>query len=492
MRSSGVPRGKRVTITRREWLASGVGLMAEACTRAVSRATLPGSTRRPIVIVGAGLAGLAVATELVENGRDVVVLEAQRRPGGRILTLRAPFADSLFVEAGATHVVGDPDLLDLMHTAGVTVSKPRPSRGLATIEYFEGKRTRFDPGVEPPERRAFSPDEQKLDFLGRLIRYFGAVKGVDPTLAWPPPALAHHDAQTGAELLRERGASPGYIDDFATGFVGERISDVSGAFVLREMAGFFRDFDLPSGRVDGGSDRLPLGLARKLGGRVVYGAEVKRIDRTDDGARVAYLSEGTLHQLAADRIVCAIPYTVLRHLEVVPAFSDRKQRAIRELPMVSVARVFAQFDRRFWLLRGDSGSAETDLRTGPVRDETKLEPGTAGVLGAYASAERARWIMSLPEPERLRAFVEDVEKVHPGAKGHFAVGASKCWDEDPFARGAYAYFKPGQVMDLGPAIASAEGRVHFAGDHTSYRPGFMHGAVSSARRVVREILSADK
>jgi len=71
-------------------------------------------------------------------------------------------------------------------------------------------------------------------------------------------------------------------------------------------------------------------------------------------------------------------------------------------------------------------------------------------------------------------------------------GASKCWDEDPFARGVYAYFKPGQIMELGPAIASGEGRVHFAGDHTSCRPGFMHGAVSSARRVVREILAADK
>lgn len=67
---------------------------------------------------------------------------------------------------------------------------------------------------------------------------------------------------------------------------------------------------------------------------------------------------------------------------------------------------------------------------------------------------------------------------------------TKCWDEDPFARGAYAWFRPGQMAELGRMLASVEGRVHFAGDHTSHRPGWMHGALASSKRVVKEVLEA--
>jgi monoamine oxidase len=434
---------------------------------------------------------LVAALDLVEDGRDVVVLEAQSRPGGRILTLRAPFAESEYVEAGAVHVVGDPDLLALLASVGVRVVKPKPPRGLATLEYFGGRRIRYEVGQEPPDRHAFSAEERPLDFFGRLTRYFGFVKGTDPALPWPPPALARYDAMTGADLLAELGASPAYAESFAGGFFGERIADVSGAFVLREMASFFRDVDLgPAGRIDGGSDQLPLALARRLGGRILYGAEAKRIEQDEVEARVAFVHRGELHRLRADRVVCAIPYTVLRHLEIAPALSEPKARAIRELPAVSVARVFARFDRRFWAERGEAGDAETDLPMGAVRDETKLEPGSSGILGAYLSGDRAREVAARPEARRLDAFLDDAEKVHPGARGRFVAGVTKCWDEDPFARGAYAWFKPGQMTELGPALASPEGRVHFAGDHTSHRPGFMHGAVASARRVAREIRTA--
>jgi monoamine oxidase len=67
-------------------------------------------------------------------------------------------------------------------------------------------------------------------------------------------------------------------------------------------------------------------------------------------------------------------------------------------------------------------------------------------------------------------------------------GITHCWDDDPFARGAHAWFAPGEMLSLGPALASAEGRVHFAGDHTSHRPGWMHGALASAKRAVAEVL----
>jgi monoamine oxidase len=60
-------------------------------------------------------------------------------------------------------------------------------------------------------------------------------------------------------------------------------------------------------------------------------------------------------------------------------------------------------------------------------------------------------------------------------------------DTDPFQRGAYSFFKPGQLIGLAPHLATREGRLRFAGDHTSHRPGFMHGALASARRVADEI-----
>jgi monoamine oxidase len=452
---------------------------------------LPKVSGRPVVVIGAGLSGLVAALDLVKSGVDVVVLEAQSRPGGRIHTIRAPFTGGLYAEAGATHVIGDPQLLAVIASAGVKVIQPKAPRGLAGVTYIDGKRSRLGPDEEAPRRTVFSADEEALDFQGRMRRYFGNVTGFDEMGPWPPPALARHDGQSGTELLRELGASPGYIEEFGKEWAGDRIDAMSGAFLQLEMAGFFRAIARQGGgRIEGGSDRLPFALAAQLGARVTYGAEVKRIEQDERGARVAFVRDGRLERIEADRVVCAIPYSVLRHVEVAPGFSAMKQRAVQELPMVSVVRAFAQIDKRLWSERGEAGDVETDLPTGSVRDETKLQPGKAGVLGAYLSNGDARRFTALPPAERLRAFVEGADKAHPGAKEHFVAGTVKSWDEDPFQRGAYAWFEKGQMTAFGGAIASFEGRVHFAGDHTSNRPGWMHGAVASAKRVVREVLVA--
>jgi len=91
------------------------------------------------------------------------------------------------------------------------------------------------------------------------------------------------------------------------------------------------------------------------------------------------------------------------------------------------------------------------------------------------------------EPERIQTVLAFAERAHPGLRRHFVVGASKSWDSEPFQRGAYAYFQPGQVRALAPYLGNPEGRCHFCGDHTSQRPGFMHGALASAWRVVAEL-----
>jgi monoamine oxidase len=486
--------------SRREWLLGAAALVAAGCVHSAPNAQkAPGppstpSTRsrsngRPVVVLGAGLAGLATALSLANSGVDVVVLEAQSRPGGRIHTVRA-FSEGLYAEAGATFVGGDPDLLALIASVDVKLVRPQAPRGLATVAYLQGKRTRLGIDEDPPARHVFTAEEAELGFMGRRKKLFGNMTRFDESAPWPPPALARHDAQNGIELLTELGASPGYTAEFGSSAVGEHMEEVSGAFVLREMAGFLRDVSLEGGgRIAGGTDRLPFAIAQRLGARVLYGAEVKRIAQDERGARVSFVRGGVVENLEADRIVCAIPYSVLRHVETAAGFSAMKQRAIHELPMVSVARVYAQVDRRFWLERGEGGDVDTDLPTGSLRDETRLQPGTAGVLGAYLSSDKARAFTALPVADRLAAFLDGAEKAHPGAKAHVVSGTMKCWDEDPFARGAYAWFKKDQMMAFGAAMSAPEGRVHFAGDHTSHRPGWMHGAVASATRAAREVLA---
>src|SRR5262249_13782925 len=151
-----------------------------------------------------------------------------------------------------------------------------------------------------------------------------------------------------------------------------------------------------------------------------------------------------------------------------------------------VGRIYLESDERFWSLRGESGDASTDLDIGRVRDETAAQEAKSGVLGAYLTGKRATLFAGLSETERIQKALSDAETAHPGLKSHFKHGLTKFWAEDPYARGAYAWYRPGQLTRYANVIGAAEGRIHFCGDHTSYRPGFMHGALASSQRVVEE------
>lgn len=470
-------------LRRRAFFAAPLGLLACQPTRA------PREGAKRVVVVGAGLAGLAVAHALRRRGIDVLVLEAQDRPGGRISTLRSPWTEGLYVEQGATHVVPEPNLLALLAFAGVELTYARPRRDLARASVARGARSVRAADAEPPAPPGFTDDERRLGFIGGLQHYLPEATKADPTVAWPPPELAHLDAVDGVTLLRQRGASDAWIAEFGAAHFGESLDRISGAFVVREIAALQRDIERPgkSARIAGGSDVFPRKLAALLGDAVRYRAEVKSIDAGTTGARVEAIIDGRREHVDAARVVCALPYTALRHV-AIGRLSPLKARAIAEQPMVSVVRGYLGVDERVWLAHGESADVETDLPIGAVRDETQLQTEAKGaVLGAYLSGERARAIAALDEVTRARELVDGARAALPDVEGHLGTVAWKSWDADPYARGAYAWFRPGQMREFGAALYAPEGRVHFAGDHVSYRPGFMHGALASAARVVAEI-----
>lgn len=444
-------------------------------------------------MVGGGLAGLATALDLKARGFDVVVLEAQDRVGGRIATIRVPFHEGLYAEAGALHVVGDPDLVALCERVGVTIaSGPRPPQRGAQVRFVGGGREVTSGDAPDPPLPGLSAEEITLGSAGRRARYFTAAATLDPLLLAPTSEdLVALDRLSLGQHLRALGASTAYIDDFGDGFsMGEGADAPSALGVVRELANIQRERGLKGGgRIPGGTDRLPSALADRLGDRVIRGAQVRRITTRSDRVEVGFVRGGVETRIDAARVVLAIPFSVLRHVEVAPGLSPMKRRAVEEIPSASVVRMFAEARTRFWDARGESGTADTDLSVGRVRDETVFLPGTPGVLGAYLSGQAARAFCKRAPEDRARTLITDLERVHPGIRDACTATFVKAWDEDPFARGAYAWFRPGQLAELGPHVATPEGRLHFAGDHTSHRPGFMHGAVASAKRVVGEVVA---
>jgi monoamine oxidase len=433
--------------------------------------------RKKTIVVGAGLAGLSAAYELVQSGHQVTVLDARDRPGGRVLTLRDTFADGQYAEAGAETFGETHNFVQHYVQALQLETIPAWNYGKLTSLVLRG-------GLRTPS---------SSDLTRKYI--VPAVKEIGDPLApgWPSADLLRQfDRVSMVELLQSRGASSEeiaqleiiYSDSWDNGTTPD-----SALCLLRDEAIARKG---ASFRIRGGNDQLPKALARSLGARVHYRTTLERIQQNSNQVTVTASTSGRRSQISADYLICAIPFTVLRSIEVSPAFSEGKQRAIRELSYNSVTRVYVQSQTRSWIADGLSGYAATDLPVGTVWDCTEGQPGARGILECYASGERARRLASLSEPLRVRTVVENLQKVFPNAS--LNAGSEKAvsiaWDADPLVKGAFAWFKRDQMSALLPHIARREGRVFFAGEHTSPWFGWMQGALESGNRAAHEVNEA--
>jgi len=452
------------------------------------------STTKKVIVIGAGLAGLSAAYELTQAGHDVTLLEARTRAGGRVQTLREPFSDGIYAEAGAISVYDVHDwTMKYLKLFGLALDPVAPS-SLASLYHLRGKRVEVkrDEGIEWP--LSLTPEEKRLSRSGMwqqyvepLVKEWGRAAAPDGV----PEALRKYDQMTFSEFLRQQGASADAVALLRlnyTDFWGDGIDSVTALGLLREIG--HREMAKARYTIRGGSDLLPKAFAARLADKIRYGTPVVKIEHDARGVRVVYLQAGTHQTLAADYLICAMPFSTLKQIEVSPGFSPEKQRAVEQLPYTSVARVYLQTRKRFWLDAGLTGTAFTDLPIMSIYDSTFNQPGARGILEAYMGGPQARRATTMKEGERVSFTLEQVEKIHPAVRENFEGAASKCWDADEWARGGYAWFRPGQLTSLAPHIARPEGRIHFAGEHASAWPGWMQGALESGNRAAREVNQA--
>lgn len=449
-----------------------------------------------VLVVGAGLAGLAAAYELDRLGYDVLVLEAQQRPGGRVLTLRAPFADKgqLYVEAGAAYFPDNHEhVMRYARSFGLPLRRVASSRGVG-LAYLRGRRLKFtdvaiDPSLMP---YTFNREEQTVGLFGIFMHYFWPLQAHLKDLGQQSffSSYGHLDDISLAEHLRKQGASDDAIKLISLGSFYSELDQVSALWGIKQ---FMMGTSAAYQEVAGGNDQLPAAFAAALKSRIRYGMAVRAVRHGPAGVEVIARSAARGQQeekFSAERVVLAIPAPLLDKLQIEPPLSPEKQRALRELTSADVFSAFLCCRRRFWEEEGLSGTVFTDLPLQHLYHATVNQAGPRGVLAAEASGVRAAFFGNLPRGERLSAVIEQAAKFFPQIAAEVEIGETIHWGENEWARGAFSVFGPGQLKRLLPLLARPEGRLHFAGEYTSWWNGWAEGALESGERAAREVAAA--
>jgi monoamine oxidase len=445
-----------------------------------------------VIVIGAGLAGLNAALALEAAGARVRVLEAQQRVGGRIHSMGQHGSTT---EAGGTFIgAGYVRVIAAAERYGVQLVDVTP-----LLQFFReqdlvlgGETIRQRDWPTHPRNPFPARDKEQLPW-----NYHRVLTVRDNPLAapedWLDPEHAALDVSA-YEWLRGLGLSDEAIA-VAYGInpsYGRDARDVSallllfrGAFSRAQRAHASKDsIGFTAQR---GVQRIPEAMRDALRGELQLGCEVTVIAATAAGLEVR-CANGS--HFAARHVVVAIPPGVLRRIAIDPPLPAAQAAAVTSLPSQPLTQVYLRPKSRFWEGDGYAPSLFTDSHAGMIaaaRD--RLNPGAVTSFAAWIAGDAAAELDRLPPAEAGAAVIREIERLRPAAKGQLELIGSHSWGADPYAAGAWVYFRPGEVTRFAGIIGRPHGRLHFCGEHLAVANRGMEGAMESGERAAAEILT---
>jgi len=434
-----------------------------------------------VIVVGAGLAGLAAARDLALGGADVLVLEARDRVGGRVEQVSVD--DGRPVQLGGELVgCAHAAYLGLVEELGLTLASTYTSvAGATTYDLVEGV-FRSEDGFP------FATSGERADYE-RVERLFGQlVATVDPDDPWSHPDASRLDGLSWAAWLRSVDALPSTCRAVEVGALALAAGSSEQTSLLAELRkaaavgddGFYA-YDLwESMQVAEGSAEVALRMGAELGERVRLRAVATAITVSPSGCRVR-LASG--EELVAEAVVCALPVSVLHAIEL-EGVSPERLASLRAQRHARAAKVVAVYERSVWEDLGANGLSEGELllsSTWPQRD---------GVLSGLVAPERVMWLAATAEEHRLPALCAEVARMYGDEASTPAHSFLRLWATDPFTLGYTTHWWPGDVLRVGPLHGTHEPPFYVCGSD-QWAAGYMEGAVRTGRAAAAAALRSE-
>ena len=511
-------------LTRREFLKRSGVVAGGAYPAMMAMGLVPAAPVHPfrlegsgngkeVVILGAGLAGLASAYELSKLGYRCTILEARERAGGRCWSVRrgsvneetgfgshaAGFDEGQYFNAGPSRIP---------HHHGLTLHYCKELNVPIQVYNNVNENTYFySEGKGPLSNKKIRVREVHSDVRGWMAELLA--KAMDGGKA--DAGMSKEDTLKVIEYLRAEGgldvdklykasARRGYIESPGP---GDREGKLGEPLTLLAM--------LRSGLLDpdfynvaeytyelqgtlfqavGGMDRIAAAFEQKVKGMIHYQAEVKSIHNLEQGVTITYTDKTGEKALNADLCVCTIPLPVLSNID--HNFGPDASRAIDSVVYMNTGKIGLQFKRRFW--EEDEGiyggiTHTNNQLTQMFYPSYDYLSGKGILIGYYNFNEKAVATGNLSYLQREQLALEKGSLIHPQYRQEFETSFSVSWHKTRYNLGGWALYSAEERQSLYKALLQPDKQVYFAGEHMTYLNAWMAGALESARSVVAALHS---
>lgn len=460
---------------------------------ASERVARSSADQSPVLIVGAGVAGLTAAYRLQQAGVPFELVEASPRVGGRLRSVRNPHGLPGMVELGG-------EFIDTRHThvralaaeLGLELSDLRAAdAGLEPeVLYFQGQKVSHEAVVErfAPLAKQITQD---LLAMGRGISYR---QHNDHAAKLDRLSLAEYLDAAEIDPVICQLVRVAYITEF--GRDAEDMSCLNMLYLIGAEVGRWSTYGDSDERwhVVGGNQSIPEALAKRLEGAIALNTALESIRTAPDGRyRVSLRQGGQSIERHYEKVLLTLPFSVLRQVELAVDLPPVKQKAIAELGYGTSSKLAVPFKERIWRTRyGSTISVYTDLDFQNTWESARYSPGPSAWVTDLRAGQQGLLLAADSPATHAKALAADLDQIFPGiADMQDGRSLRAIWAAEPYALGSYSCYRPGQWTAIAGVEIERVGNLWFAGEHCSLESqGYMNGAVETAEIAARSILDA--